>query len=186
LFHYCCYVHCFLLAYLCNFSILPYFHVRFVVCFVLVFFISLFVASFILVVALSTTLFKFMRREKYMRFANICRHSHCCLSLEIVTHPCILLIICFYISISHIGFLSSSSSFLKIEFLMQQRFLLSNCETIIRLFHWLPSFLILMAIFNALEKPNLTILVSNFGVVQVIENVLCAMFASWWGFYACF
>jgi hypothetical protein len=36
-----------------------------------------------------------------------------------------------------------------------------------------------MATFHVVGKPNLTILVSDFGVVQVIDNVLCVMFAFW-------
>jgi hypothetical protein len=34
-----------------------------------------------------------------------------------------------------------------------------------------------MAIFHVVGKANLTILVFDYGVVQVIENVICAMFA---------
>ncbi len=34
-----------------------------------------------------------------------------------------------------------------------------------------------MATFNVVGKPNLTILVFNFGLVQMTKNVLCAMFA---------
>jgi hypothetical protein len=53
--------------------------------------------------------------------------------LEIITHPCILLIIWFCTFVSHVEFLnSSSSSFSQIEFLMQWHFLLSNCEIAIR------------------------------------------------------
>jgi hypothetical protein len=38
-----------------------------------------------------------------------------------------------------------------------------------------------MAIFHAIGKLDLIILVSDFGVVQVTKNVLCAMFVFWWG-----
>jgi hypothetical protein len=38
-----------------------------------------------------------------------------------------------------------------------------------------------MATFHATRKPNLTILDFDFGVVQVIENVLYAMFTFWQG-----
>jgi len=38
-----------------------------------------------------------------------------------------------------------------------------------------------MATFHVVGKPKFTILVVDFGVVQVIENVLCAMFAFWQG-----
>jgi hypothetical protein len=39
-----------------------------------------------------------------------------------------------------------------------------------------------MATFHAIGKPYLTILVFDFGVVKVTENILCAMFAFRWGF----
>ncbi len=48
--------------------------------------------------------------------------------------------------------------------------------------HWMASILFSVAIFHAVGKPNLTILVSNFVVLQMTENVLCAMFAFWQGF----
>jgi hypothetical protein len=38
-----------------------------------------------------------------------------------------------------------------------------------------------MATLHVVGKPNLTILVANSRVVQIIENVLCAMFAFWRG-----
>jgi hypothetical protein len=137
----------------------------------------------ILVVTLLAISFKFMRGEKYMHFANICLlfHSHCYLSLEIGTCPCILLIVCFYTFISHVGFSSSSSSsFPQIEFLMQWHFLLSTVKLLLDFSHWLFSLLILMATFHVVGKPNLTILVFDYGVVQVTKNVLCAMFAFHW------
>lgn len=37
-----------------------------------------------------------------------------------------------------------------------------------------------MAIFLAIGKPDLTILVFDFGIVQVIENIFYVMFAFWW------
>jgi hypothetical protein len=39
-----------------------------------------------------------------------------------------------------------------------------------------------MVIFHAIKKPDLTILVSDFGVIQVIKNVFYAMFVFWQGF----
>jgi len=38
-----------------------------------------------------------------------------------------------------------------------------------------------MATFHVLGKKNITILVTDFGVVQVTKNVLCAMFVFWRG-----
>ncbi len=38
-----------------------------------------------------------------------------------------------------------------------------------------------MATFHVVGKLDFTILVTNFGVVQVTENVLCAMFVFWRG-----
>jgi hypothetical protein len=39
-----------------------------------------------------------------------------------------------------------------------------------------------MDTFHALGKSNLTILVSNFGVDQVVENIFCVKFVFWHGF----
>jgi hypothetical protein len=39
-----------------------------------------------------------------------------------------------------------------------------------------------MATLHVVGKPNFTILVSDFGVVQVIENVFYVMFTFWRGF----
>jgi hypothetical protein len=39
-----------------------------------------------------------------------------------------------------------------------------------------------MVAFHVIGKLNLTILVSDFGVVQVTKNIFCAMFALWRGF----
>ncbi len=41
----------------------------------------------------------------------------------------------------------------------------------------MASILFSMATFHAIGKGYFTILVSNYGVVQVTKNVLCAMFA---------
>ncbi len=38
-----------------------------------------------------------------------------------------------------------------------------------------------MATFHVVGKPNFTILVVDFGIVQVIKTILCAMFVFWWG-----
>jgi hypothetical protein len=38
-----------------------------------------------------------------------------------------------------------------------------------------------MAIFHVVGKPNLTILVSDYGVIQMTKNVLYAMFVFRWG-----
>jgi hypothetical protein len=38
-----------------------------------------------------------------------------------------------------------------------------------------------MATFHVVGKLDLTILVADFGVAQVIENVFCAMFVFWRG-----
>jgi len=38
-----------------------------------------------------------------------------------------------------------------------------------------------MATFHVVGKPYFTILVVNFGVVQIIKNILCAMFVFWRG-----
>jgi hypothetical protein len=43
--------------------------------------------------------------------------------------------------------------------------------------HWVVFILFSMAIFHVVGKPNLTILVFNSWVVQMIENVFDAMFA---------
>jgi hypothetical protein len=90
----------------------------------------------------------------------------------IVTHRFTLLIICFCPSISHIEFSSSNSSYIsQFEFLMKWHFLSSNCDIVVKFISVFTFFLILMATFHVVGKPDLTILVSNFGVVQVIENV---------------
>lgn len=46
----------------------------------------------------------------------------------------------------------------------------------------MPSLLLLMATFHVAGKPDLSILVSYSGVVKMIKNILCAMFAFRWGF----
>jgi hypothetical protein len=38
-----------------------------------------------------------------------------------------------------------------------------------------------MVIFHAVRKPNLTILVFDFGIIQGIKNVFYAMFVFWQG-----
>ncbi len=55
-------------------------------------------------------------------------------------------------------------------------------ELLLDLSYFLPFLLFLMATFYVVVKLDLTILVADFGVVQVIENVFCAMFVFWRGF----
>lgn len=38
-----------------------------------------------------------------------------------------------------------------------------------------------MATFHVIGKPDLTILISDFGVVQVTKNILCVIFVFWQG-----
>jgi hypothetical protein len=99
-------------------------------------FLFLFLPPILLVVILN-----FMQKEKYIHFTNLVLHNPFKYFLVIgdylfyliVTHPCILLIVCFCTSMSCIKFSSSSSSFcLQIKFLMQRHFMLSNYETTIK------------------------------------------------------
>jgi len=54
-------------------------------------------------------------------------------------------------------------------------------KLLLDLSYFLPFYIFLMATFHVVGKPYFTILVVNFGIVQVTKNIFCAMFVFWQG-----
>jgi hypothetical protein len=127
--------------------------------------------QFILVVALSTISFKFMRGEKYMCFANIGLFipfillffiENCYLSLHFTT--CIVLYFCLlcwiWVLVVHLS--------LKFSSYYSGVFYYLTLKLMWYLPDWVASILFSMVTFHVIGKLDLTILVSNSGVVWVI------------------
>lgn len=147
-----------------------------------VFFFFLSTASSILVVGLYVISLKFMQGEKYMCFANLVLFiSFTLLSLIRDSYSSLhftnSMVMYFYLScwiwipIVHLALIFSSwcsgiFGHLTLKLMWE-------------ISYWFASILFSMVTFHVFKKLDLTILVSDFGVVYVIENVFCIMFVLW-------